>query len=300
MRPETLLHSSALSVLRKASGDSAPSERSIRRLEGHLAKACRIWGLEPLAPVVSASRSVVWMALHEASGSVVVLKLPLLRPSPIASGHHTLSSAGVGPGVLEYDESTGALLLERVLAPQSSDWLGRSSSSSERRAADEAASRILEPLAEAPAANGSECFTSSVRSTLERRRARPGLAAACERASEILQELESGDSRISGGFCHGALSPHSLHSGPRGPAARGEPALLTGPRGVSGDIHADLAAWMLRTADKLSPVKDACDRGSAAAHSLRWDAGRVCGWIEVLSAAGVSPAWGPPLSRVRL
>jgi hypothetical protein len=301
MRPATLVHGPALATLSRLTGQP-PTSKHVSHLAGSLAKACRVWNLEALAPVVAASHSIVWLVATGQAGNVRILKLPLIRQAAIAGAHVALETVGHGPAVLQHDERTGALLLERVTAPPATACLNGEGSPRARRRLDRQAIELLADLAGANTPHRAETFTGAVTERLRLRALQPGRAAAAHDALALLADLasEAHDSPAgmsttqTSGLCHGALGPETLHPHIGGPAR----THLTGPRGVRGDLHADLAGWMLRTADRLEPVKDAAERAAEAATHLGWCPRRAESWVQVLSAAGLSPTWGPPLQRI--
>lgn len=244
----------------------------LRTASARLHRAVRVWGLQPLAPATQATRSIVWHVLRR--GEVLTLKLPLVRGEATRDAHIALARRGLGASVLDSFDGSGTMLLERVAA----NGAPLASYGEDAGRARDTISGVLDGLSCIPAPHAAASAEQLLRTKLENDLTVPGRAGRAQEALDMLQRLTDGGSVRS--FCHGRLDSSHI-------VAAGRSVLLTGPRALAGDPHADLSAWVLRASPEMFPLAPAADRAADAAGRLGWDMDRAADWVAVMHAAGV-------------
>lgn len=271
MSPESLIPDASRTLaLRILGGEGAAA--FLRTASSRLHRAVRLWDLQPLAPATQATCSIVWHVLRR--DKVLTLKLPLLRGEATRDAHVALARRGLGAAVLESFDGSGTMLLERVAA----NGAPLASYGEDTSRARETISSVIDSLSCIPAPRAAASSEDVLRARLEKDLVIPGRAGRAQESLETLERLASGGSLRS--FCHGRLDSGHI-------ADTGGSILLTGPRALAGDPHADLAAWILRASPEMFPLAPAADRAADAAFRLGWDADRAAAWVAVLHAAGV-------------
>lgn len=244
----------------RASIEGEHGARKLRWLESQLQRAVRIWELEPLAPITTSYRSVIWYVLRRET--VHILKMPLETPSVTCQAHVQLGRRGAGPEVLDLIVDPGIMLLDH----------GRHQSGPAN------ISEAAETLATTPAPEGAEPADAPIAARLESHLERPGRAGAARKALDLLRTLQTSDSPRT--LTHGRFDEDHV--------VRSEQGLrLLGPRGRAGDAQIDLAAWVLRTCREILPAEPAQQRAADLAGQLGWDADRAAAWVQILHAVGV-------------
>lgn len=248
------------------------AERFLKLAHSQTRRAMREWDLEPLAPCTADTRNLSWLV--QRGHRTLMLTIPVARGRSIMRATVALWRRGLGPEVIDALPESGTMLLER----EGEGVPAHISYADGEAGAQETISRTLDLMSTIPAAAGSEPAERALRARLEAHTAQPGRSAAALHALHLLDRLEQQPHRRS--FCHGKLDPrHVKRAGGR--------VILTGPRALEGDIHAELAAWTLRSSPEALPEGPAARRAAEAAAQLGWEPERAEAWTKVLHTAGV-------------